>query len=176
MRWDVLATDSEKLALAQALVPISAKRGWGATTLGSAAESAFGDAEAWRRCFPRGAIDAIWFISEASDESMAAAFESRPASRVADVISERLQQNSELKPFVFRVMVFDVLHPFQAIARMQRTAQVMRHCLAPGAKVPGTTLLNWTYTFIVFVWLCDRTRGDALTMRLNQWLMRCIGG
>lgn len=172
MRWDVVAADAEKLALAQALVPLSTKRGWNVATLRSAAANS----EAWRHHFPRGAIDAIWFISEVSDASMSVAFEGRPASRVADVISERLEQNGNLKPFVFRVMLFDMLHPFQAVARMQRTAQIMRRCLVPSARKPGTTLLNWAYTFIVFVWLCDRTRGDALTMRLNQWLMRCIGG
>lgn len=176
MRWDVLAADSEKLALARALVPLSAERGWGASTLRSAADAACGDAAAWRRHFPRGARNAIWFISELSDASMAAAFEGRSASRVADVIWERLQQNSDLKPFVFRVMLFDMLHPFQAVARMQRTALAMRRCLAPGARAPGTTLLNWTYTFVVFVWLCDRTPGNALTMRVNQCLMRWIGG
>lgn len=176
MRWEVLTADAEKRALAQALVAISAKRGWGVAVLRSAAASTCADAEAWRRHFPRGSVDAIWFISEVSDASMALAFDGRPASCVANVIGERLEQNSDLKPFVFRVMVFDMLHPFQAVARMQRTAQVMRRCLAPAAKAPGTTPLNWTYTFIVFVWLCDGTRDDALTMRLNRWLMRCIGG
>lgn len=176
MRWDVLAADPEKLALAQALVPVTAKRGWSAATLNSAGVTAGYNADALRRHFPRGARDAIWFISEVSDASMAAVFESAPASSVADVISDRLKQNSDLKPFVFRVMLFDMLHPFQAVERMQRTAHVMRQCLAPEARAPGTTLLNWTYTFVVFVWLCDRTRDDALTMRLNRWLMRAIGG
>ncbi|MEQ1489660.1 MAG: hypothetical protein ABL932_03830 [Terricaulis sp.] len=176
MRWDELTADPAKLTLAQALVPLSARRGWNTDTLRLAANSACGAAEAWRLHFPRGARDAIWFISEISDASMAAVFEISPASNIAEVIGERLQQNSELKPFVFRVMSFDMLHPFQAITRMQRTAHVMRHCLAPDAKAPGTTLLNWTYTFVVFVWLCDRTRGGALTMRLNRFLMRCIGG
>lgn len=176
MRWDVLAADAEKVALARALAAISAHHGWGAETLHSAAKAACGDTEAWRRRFPGGSRDAIWFISELSDASMAAAFENAPARRVADVIWERLSQSSDLKPFVFRVMLFDMLHPLQAVARMQRTAHVMRSCLAPSAKAPATTLLNWTYTFIVFVWLCDRTRSDALTLRLNQWLMRLIGG
>jgi|CXWL01.1.fsa_nt_gi hypothetical protein len=176
MQWDVLAADAEKVALAQALVPVSAKRGWGASTLRLAAAPIFDDSEAWRRHFPRGARDAIWFISEVSDSSMRAAFECHPAADIADVIRERLEQNSDLKAFVFRVMLFDVTHPFQAVARMQRTALAMRQCLAAGAKTPGATVLNWTYTCIVFVWLCDRTRGDALTMHLNQWLMRRIGG
>lgn len=176
MRWDVLDADAEKIALARALVPISTRRGWGAATLRAAASAVCNDAEAWRRHFRRGARDAIWFISELSDASMAAAFENSPALRIAYVIWERLEQNSDLKPFVLRVMLFDMLHPFQAVARMQRTARVMRNCLAPSANAPATTLLNWTYTFIVFVWLCDRTHGDALTLRLNQWLMRQIGG
>ena len=176
MRWDVLAAAPEKLALAEALVPISSEQGWGASALRAAASAVCDDQEAWRRHFPRGASDVIWFISEVSDASMVAAFEGHPASRIADVIWERLQQNTELKPFVFRVMLFDMLRPFQAVARMQRTAQIMRRCLASGAKTSNTTLLNWTYTFIVFVWVCDRTRGDALTMRLNRWLMRVIGG
>lgn len=176
MRWDVVTAVREKLALAEAIVPISARQGWSVSTLRSASAVVCNDQEAWRRHFPRGAADVIWFISEVSDASMATAFEGRLASRIADVIWERLQQNTELKPFVFRVMLFDMLRPFQAVARMQRTAQVMRRCLAPGAKTPNTTPLNWTYTFIVFVWLCDRTRGDALTMRLNRWLMRVIGG
>lgn len=176
MRWDVLAADAEKVALAQALVSESAKRGWGASTLRLAAAATCGDSAAWCRHFPQGARDAIWFISAVSDASMRASFEGRPASRVAEVIWERLEQNSDLKPFVFRVMLFDMLHPVQAVTRMQRTARLMRQCLGTGAKAPGTTLLNWTYTFIVFVWLSDRTRGDTLTMRLNQWLMGLIGG
>lgn len=175
MRWDVFTADPAKLALAQALTQIAAQRGWGLTALREAAALACGDAEAWRLHFPRGARDAIWFISEVSDASMVASFAEKPAPNVAQVIRERLRQNSDLKRFVFRVMLFDILHPLQAIARMQRTARVMRHC-GSGARMPNTTLLNWTYTFIVFVWLADRSREDTLTMALNRRLMSLIGG
>jgi hypothetical protein len=176
MRWDVTITDPVKLALAQTLTTTTARRGWNTAALREAASVVCGNAEAWRHHFPRGARDVIWFISEVSDASMAVAFENSPAPVMAQVIRERLQQNSDLKRFVFRVMLFDILHPFQAIARMQRTAHRMRGCLAPAAKMPSATLLNWTYTLIVFAWLSDRTHENALTMWLNRRLISLIGG
>jgi hypothetical protein len=177
VRWDALDdSETQKLALAQALVPVTARLGWTHAALASAAQSACGDAEAWRALFPRGARDAVWFISEVSDASMRQPFEKRPAVAVADVIRERLEQNAALKPFVFRVMLFDLCRPFQAVARMQRTAHQMRSCLVDGTRAPGATALNWAYTLIVVVWLCDCTRDNRLTLRLNGWMMRAIGG
>ena len=177
VRWDVLEhAHPEKVAIARALVPITARRGWTRASLREAARLVCGDAEAWRRHFPRGARDAVWCISEASDASMAAAFGERRADAVAAVIQERFEQNASLKPFVFRVMLFDFLRPVQAVRRMQRTAHAMRACLRDGARAPDTTPLNWAYTLVVFFWLFDRSPQDVATFRLNRRLMRVIGG
>ncbi|HYD89549.1 MAG TPA: hypothetical protein VEA80_18865 [Vitreimonas sp.] len=176
MRWDLTDAPAEKVRLAQALVERSAKAGWNRCTLQAAAVDVCADSAAWRRHFPRGSRDAIWFISEASDASMAAAFRGRAAPNLAAVIIERLQQNLSLKPFVRRVMLFDIAHPAQALARMQRTADVMLGCLRPQAKSPSASALNLAYTAIVFVWLFDRSAGDAATERTTRRLVALIGG
>jgi hypothetical protein len=58
---------------------------------------------------PRGSRNAIWFISEVSDASMAFPFVDSPAPSILPVIITRLDQNDHLKPFVCKVMLFDVI-------------------------------------------------------------------
>lgn len=177
MRWDVLDAPPERIALARELVRICSARTWGRTVLRAGAESALRDGEAWRRHFPGGARDAIWFISEVSDASMEAAFAKTPAGAMAEVILERLSQNTALKPFVRRVMLFDLMHPIQALARMQRTARAMLRCVAakPGSvRAAPVTALNLAYTVIVFGWLFDPEGEGRLTRRLTAGLMGAV--
>jgi hypothetical protein len=94
MDWTAAAgADPRKLRLAQALVAMSARRGWGRDTFKAAAGECFGNPGAWRELFPGGASEAIWFISEVSDASMGAAFEPNSADGMAEVIRERFAQN-----------------------------------------------------------------------------------
>lgn len=150
--------------------------GVGRRTLALAAAEVFGDRADWKRVFDDPTV-ALWFVSDVSDASMRAAFTRVPARGMAEVIDLRLDQNVSLKPFVRRVMAFDMLHPFQALARMQRTAGVMFACLPPGQDGPGffrLALLNLAYTGVVFIWLADRSAGDrrtkALTLKVMRWL------
>ena len=129
----------------------------------------------WRAHFPRGPTDALWFISAASDASMRAAFVDQPAADMATVIGERFEQNRDLKPFVRRVMDYDVLHPIQALHRMQRTAAVMFDCLPPGRRAStgfGRARLNLIYTGLVLLWLLDRSPNDRRTFVVTRLAMR----
>jgi hypothetical protein len=178
MRWDALAADADRVGLARALVEATAQRGWSKRALRQASQNVAGEPEFWRSVFPSGSRDAIWFISEVSDASMKAAFDTVPAEGMSDVIAERLAQNADLKPFVRHVMFFDLLHPVQALARMQRTARVMIQCVEPERQhVSGAaiTALNLGYTFIVFVWLLDSSRTQAMTRRTTVGVMRLLG-
>ena len=123
--WDRIASDPDKVALARALIERVPLWGWGEAVLSAASKAAFDDLTKWRQISPRGARDAIWFISEVSDASMKLPFLSALAPSMSTVIITRLNQNRHLKPFVRKVMRFDVLHPFQALSRMQRTSRVM---------------------------------------------------
>jgi hypothetical protein len=175
---DRIASDPEKAALARALIERVPLWGWGETTLSAASGAAFEDATKWRRMFPRGARDAIWFISEVSDASMTLPFLDSPAPSMSTVIITRLEQNGHLKPFVRKVMLIDVIHPIQAFSRMQRTSRAMLACLGAGAPLPSLRALarlNVIYTGIVFLWLFDRTDGNARMKRVARRLMRLIG-
>ena len=176
--WDRIASDPDKVALARALIERVPLWGWGEAVLSAASKAAFDDLTKWRQIFPRGARDAIWFISEVSDASMKLPFLSALAPSMSTVIITRLNQNRHLKPFVRKVMRFDVLHPFQALSRMQRTSRVMFACV--GRTHPATSFcsvagLNVLYTAVVFVWLFDRTDGDQLTKRTASRLVRLVG-
>lgn len=172
MRWDGLPAPVEKVMLAQALVQVTSRRLWGEGALREASLRAFSDAGRWRTVFPGRSREAIWFISEVSDASMRVAFEAAPAVRMEMVITERLAQNADLKAFVRRVMLFDFTHPVQALARMQRTAEVMLACVrAPRRRV---TALNLAYTLVVFVWLFDPSRDSVFTRTCTRVLMRLI--
>lgn len=177
MRWDILEAPPEKIALARELVRICSERGWGRAALRAGAEVSLRDPERWRALFPAGPQDAIWFISEISDASMKAAFELAPAGSMSEVILERLSQNTALKPFVRRVMLFDLLHPVQALARMQRTSRLMLACLRPHpghAEAARAALLNLAYTAIAFAWLFDREGEGGLTRDLTTRLMATL--
>ncbi len=177
MHWD-RETDPDRSSLALALVERVPKSGWREATLSAASEAVFADPTRWRRFFPKGARDAIWYISEASDASMRMPFSSSPALSMSQVIATRFDQNGHLKPFVRKVMLFDVLHPLQAVRRMQRTARVMFECLPDrGAMASPRAIaaLNTIYTALVFVWLADRSDSNALTKRLTVRAMRAIG-
>jgi hypothetical protein len=145
--------------------------------LKKASLAVFSAPDGWRAIFPRGSRDAIWHISLLSDASMMSAFANSPAAAMSVVIDKRFDQNADLKPFVRQVMLFDFLHPFQALARMQRTARAMYACLGAG-NVPSwlaLTRLNIAYTAIVFVWLCDDTLDDVRTKAVTRPLMRACG-
>ena len=178
MRWDVVPASPGRIALARALVDAAAREGFSRRAMATASMASLGSAEAWRELFPRGVTEAIWFISEASDASMRNAFAQKAASGMAAVIDERFAQNRDLKGFVRRVMVYDLLHPWQALRRMQRTARVMIECLEGGLTRVGParlTSLNLVYTMLVFHWLFDRTDGNARTRRLTRGAMRSLG-
>ncbi len=100
---------------------------------------------------------------------MAQTFVGTKAKDLAQVISIRFQQNTELKKFVRRVMMYDFCHPIQAIARMQRTARIMYACTGT-IRVPNRAQvlgLNLFYTLLVMVWLVD----TKMTERLNDFLV-----
>ena len=178
MRWDAIAADPEAIALARDLVDRVPTSGWSRRTIAAASASELSDPERWRGLFPRGARDAIWFVSTVSDASMKLAFAATPAPSMSSVILERLEQNRDLKPFVRQVMRFDLAHPIQALARMDRTARVMFDCVANRAGPPSRATLialNLVYTAIVFVWLFDRGPADAFTRRVTPRAMRLIG-
>ncbi len=178
MDWNAIEDDPERRRLAIALADLTPGLGWGRGTLALASRQAFSDADAWKRIFPRGARDAIWHISRISDASMVQALAAAPAASLCAVIGERLDQNAHMKSFVRRVMLFDMLHPFQALARMQRTARAMMACLPPQARQTSAfalMLLNLAYTGIVFVWLFDRTSGNARTRTVTKRAMGVIG-
>jgi ubiquinone biosynthesis protein COQ9 len=176
--WNSIASNPDKVALARALIERVPLWGWGEAVLSTASEAVFDDLEKWRRIFPRGSRDAIWFISEVSDASMKLPFLDAPAPSMSTVIITRLDQNRHLKPFVRKVMLFDVLHPFQALSRMQRTSRVMFACTdrthraASYCSVAG---LNVLYTAVVLIWLFDGTDADDLTKRLARLLVRLVG-
>ncbi len=178
MLWDRIARDPDKVALARALIERVPLWGWGEAALSAASEAAFDDVAKWQQIFPRGSRDAIWFISEVSDASMKLPFLSAPAPSMSTVIITRLNQNRHLKPFVRKVMLFDILHPFQALSRMQRTSRVMFACVGrvhPAAPLCLVAGLNVLYTAVVFVWLFDRTDDDELTKRTARLLVRLVG-
>jgi hypothetical protein len=176
MNWDALPSDPCQLRLAKCFVDAVPDCDVSRVALERASRNAFGDSARWEEFFPAGPTEMVWFVSEVSDASMQAAYSAKPAQRIADVITERLAQNAELKPFVRRVMQYDALHPFQALTRMQRTAKVMYACRA-GAERPGlisSALLNVCYTALVFFWLYDRSPGDVRTKAATDALMRIL--
>ncbi|MDO9223773.1 MAG: hypothetical protein Q7U20_08700 [Caulobacter sp.] len=177
MDWSAIPDDPSRNALAEALVPITATQGWTRAALAQASVAALPGPDSWRDLFPRGAVDAIWHISKVSDASMLAAFRHCPATSLVAVVDERFAQNRDLKPFVRRVMDFDVLHPLQALRRMQRTARAMYQCLGqsrPGPSFATLTLLNLLYTMVVFIWLFDRSPDDRITRGATRRLMALV--
>jgi hypothetical protein len=176
MRWDATPADPEAIALARDLVDRVPTSGWNRRTLAAASAGVLSDPERWRGLFPRGSRDAIWFVSTVSDASMKLAFAAAPAPAMSSVILERLEQNRDLKPFVRQVMRFDIIHPIQALARMDRTARVMFDCVATAPPSRAALIaLNLVYTAIVFVWLFDRGPANAFTRRVTPKAMRLIG-
>lgn len=178
MRWDATPAEPDKIALARDLIERVPSSGWSRRTLAAASASVLSDQRAWRGFFPNGSRDAIWFVSTVSDASMKLAFAAARAPDMSSVIIERLDQNRDLKPFVRRVMLFDMAHPIQALARMDRTARVMVECVGARAKPPSRAALiglNLVYTAIVFAWLFDRGPDDTFTRSLTPRAMRLIG-
>jgi hypothetical protein len=178
MLLDALEPDPRRKALAVALIARVPATGWRRATLDAASKQALGAADGWRAYFPRGTVDAIWYVSTISDASMKLPFLAAPAASMSQVILTRLDQNAGLKPFVRRVMLFDFIHPFQAFARMHRTARVMFECLPARERGPSflaLSALNVTYTAVVFFWLFDGGADGARTAALAQRAMRLIG-
>jgi hypothetical protein len=176
MDWDVLPTDPDRLRLAKCFVETVPACGVNRVALSQASSDTFGDATRWAEFFPAGSTEMIWFVSDVSDASMRAAYAVEPAQRIADVVAVRFAQNAELKPFVRRVMQYDVLHPFQALARMQRTARVMYACKAHAERLGfiRAALLNVFYTVLVFFWLYDQSPGNVRTKATTDVLMRLL--
>ena len=175
MRWDAFPAPPRRIAFARALVEATERQGFSRRATATASTTSLGSAKAWHALFPGGPTEALWLISAVSDASMRSSFADRPAADMAAVIDERFEQNSHLKGFVRRVMLYDMLHPWQALGRMQRTARVMAECLAPGRPGPGRarlTFLNLVYTMLVFHWLFDRSAGDSRTRRITRLAMR----
>lgn len=178
MHWDRIERDTAKRCFGRALTALVPELGWQREALDRASRDAWGQEAHWRIIFPGGVRQAIWYISDISDASMALMLSSGPLPRMSDVIAERLSQNSLLKPFVRKVMLFDFLHPIQALRRMQRTALVMIACARGTSVRPSwisATALNLAYTLVVFIWLFDRSNGDYTTHKITKALMRLIG-
>jgi hypothetical protein len=178
MRWDAIPAPPDKLALTRDLIERVPASGWRRHTLAAASACVLSDPDGWRDFFPKGSRDAIWFVSTLSDASMKLAFATAPAPKMSTVIVERLDQNRDLKPFVRQVMLFDLIHPIPALARMDRTARVMFECLAARPTPPSRAALialNLVYTAIVFVWLFDHSQGDAFTRSITPKAMRLVG-
>ncbi|WP_312316170.1 hypothetical protein [Stenotrophomonas sp.] len=165
MDWSAVHLDETELRLMRTFVDLAPQAGVGTRALAQASRVALGDSDGWQRCVPGGPTGILWRISEVSDASMLAPFQTNPARDMAEVITTRFAQNQHLKPFVRRVMHYDMLHPVQALARMQRTAKVMFACCArqPAPGVVAHMALNLVYTALVFLWLFDRSAGDATT-------------
>ena len=176
MNWSALELSPQQVAFGRAFVAAVPGEGVSRAAAQSAAREAQLDEPSCRALY-RNLTGVLWFVSDVSDASMAAAFRSVAADDMATVIRTRFEQNATLKPFVRRVMLYDVAHPMQAVARMQRTARAMYGCL-PSRAVPGRFrlgVLNVAYTLIVFVWLFDRSNGNQHTHRLTLKAMQWIG-
>lgn len=176
MDWSRLEAPPEQQAFGRAFVAAVPVRGVSRAAADAAAGRAGRD-EAWWRGVYGDLTGVVWFVSDASDASMAATFRDAPANSMAAVIRTRFEQNATLKPFVRKVMLYDLAHPAQALARMQRTAGVMYGCL-PDHSAPGwfrLGVLNLVYTLIVFVWLFDGSDQDQRTHRLTRTAMRWLG-
>jgi len=177
MDWSVVDGASDRVRLAQAFVRIVPSAGVNRQTMRLAAKEALGSADGWKKVFD-GPTEVLWFVSEVSDASMCAAFVGTPAREMTEVVNVRLDQNGSLKPFVNQVMLYDVLHPIQALARMHRTARAMYDCLgqgSPSAGQPRLTLLNLAYTGLVFRWLIDRSERDRHTKSTTRAVFRLLG-
>lgn len=177
MDWSVVDSTSERVRLAQSFVNIIPSSGVSKRTLRLAANDTLASSRDWQEIFG-GPTEALWFVSEVSDASMLAAFTNTPAQKMAEVVDVRLDQNASLKPFVNRVMRYDVLHPVQALARMQRTARVMFDCLGPREQDVSwvrLTLLNIAYTGLVFGWLMDRSECNHQTKSATRAVFRLLG-
>ena len=177
MDWNAFAAPEDRRLLSKAFVEWVPEHGVNRKTLALASEAVFGDPIRWREIFPTGATEALWFVSDVSDASMRAPFLITPAHGMAEVIDMRLDQNRSMKRFVRRVMQYDLLHPFQALARMQRTARIMYACLSANKRVSFLALvsLNLFYTTLVFLWLIDRSPNDKRTKTATARAMRMLG-
>jgi hypothetical protein len=178
VRLQDVEPDADRRALVQAIIERVPALGWRTAMLEAASQAALADPARWRSHFPRGPVDAIWCVSTLSDASMHLPFAAEPSPSMSAVIAERFDQNAALKPFVRRVMQFDVGHPFQALARMQRTARVMFASLADARPNPSwfaLAVLNVTYTSAVFAWLNDRSPDSAKAKAFTRRAMRLIG-
>lgn len=174
MDWSSINASRAKVSIARNAITCIPDLGVSAEAFDEAYSGAGLSGSTWREYFPGGLTDALWFISEASDSSMARDFVGAPAPDLAAVINIRFIQNRELKPFVRRVMVYDFFHPIQAVARMQRTARMMYSCLGR-MDAPSkwrVAALNILYTFLVMVWLADRTQQDRVTKGLTRIVAR----
>jgi hypothetical protein len=176
MDWTALTADEHQVRLARSVVGVVPLCGVNRAALAKAAQAAFGDPWKWTEIFPGGPTATIWFVSDISDASMRAAYRLAPAERMADVITERFAQNAGLKPFVKQVMRYDVCHPVQALARMQRTARAMYACKAfPGRPgIVRLAALNVIYTALVFYWLADRSPDNGRTKAATEAAMRVL--
>jgi len=178
-RWSKVEPDSKKRAFALALLDLVPSRGWGEASLSQASVLAYGDPTVWKSVFPGGTQEAIWHISELADLEMRAAFDfgvQRPPALSA-VILTRLHQNADLKKFVFRLLLVDILHPVRALTRTQRTSRHMLHCIGR-----GTTSTIWLqsaitvlYTFVVLTWLAEESTAPSASKRVAVFASRLVG-
>lgn len=174
MDWTAVEAPPEKVALMQVAIELIPTQGVSVRALSAASHQLFGDDGQWLQIFPGGLTEALWFVSDVSDGSMAHAFANAPAKAMPEVVAVRFAQNAALKPFVRRVMIYDFFHPFQALARMQRTAKVMFDCLRRRRSPSFLHLaaLNLLYTFTVMIWLADRSPDNRLADRCARILLR----
>ncbi|WP_126423869.1 hypothetical protein [Asticcacaulis excentricus] len=177
MDWFALVMPADRRALAKQLLVTIEEVGANRKALCLASIETFGHSSYWKKIFPSGVTEVLWFISEVSDASMASAFSMVPANDMKAVIDTRFEQNRDLKRFVWQVMIYDLRHPIQALKRMQRTAGVMMDCLGarPAPRFFHLASLNLVYTMIVFVWLTDRTPENRRTKAVTQVAMRWLG-
>jgi hypothetical protein len=89
MLWDEVESDSGRRRFGIALTVLVPRLGWGLDAIEQSSLAAWRSRDAWKKFFPAGCRDAIWYISGISDASMAHAFKPASAARMSEVIAVR---------------------------------------------------------------------------------------
>jgi hypothetical protein len=90
----------------------------------------------------------------------------------------RLEQNEDLKAFVFKILLVDFCHPIKALLRTQRTSRKMLECIGRDeAAMPFWLQSSITvlYTLVVLVWLMDGSTDNRLSKGLARVTASLVG-
>lgn len=177
-RWSTVEQDNRKRAFALALVEMVSNRGWAEASLSRASAHAYGDPTLWKSVFPGGAQEAIWYISDLADLEMRTAFLDRnhPFPTLSAVILTRLHQNADLKKFVFRLLLVDILHPVRALTRTQRTSRHMLVCMGQATSTFWMrSAITVLYTLVVLTWLVEAASVPSASRRVAHLVSRLVG-